>query len=82
MKKLFSILLLTLLFVGISAQKSPFTDFYNTVEIRTQDGSYVKKEQTMEFIERNKEQISFTENWEEWLKDFWSKNPDGVIEFG
>lgn len=47
MKKLFSILLLTLLFVGISAQKPQFTDFYNTVEVRTQGGSYVKKEQTM-----------------------------------
>lgn len=47
MKKLFSILLLTFLFVGISAQKSQFTDFYNTVEVVTKNGSYVKKEQTM-----------------------------------
>lgn len=39
-------------------------------------------EQTIEFIEYNKENISFVENWEERLKEFWSKNPDGVIEFG
>ena len=24
----------------------------------------------------------FSENWEDRLKEFWSKNPDGVIEFG
>lgn len=39
-------------------------------------------EQTMNFIERNKERISFTENWETKLKNFWSENPNGVIEFG
>jgi hypothetical protein len=39
-------------------------------------------EQTMEFIEKHKERISFSEDWEEELIKFWSKHPDGVIEFG
>lgn len=38
--------------------------------------------QTMEFIEKNKQLITFTENWEDNLKEFWSRNPDGIIEFG
>ena len=46
------------------------------------DDKLLSLQQTMEFIERNKERISFSENWEERLKEFWSKNPDGVIEFG
>jgi hypothetical protein len=40
-------------------------------------------EQTMKFVEQNEnEYILFSENWEEKLKEFWAKNPDGVIEFG
>lgn len=46
------------------------------------DDKLLSLQQTMQFIERNKEQMSFTENWEERLKEFWAKNPDGVIEFG
>lgn len=46
------------------------------------DAKLLSFEQTMEFIKRNKENIRFTENWEEKLKEFWAKNPDGVIEFG
>ena len=45
------------------------------------DDKLLSLEQTMEFIERNKERMSFSENWEIKLKEFWSKNPDGVIEF-
>lgn len=39
-------------------------------------------EETLDFIERNKETVSFSENWERKLVDFWEKNPNGVIEFG
>lgn len=46
------------------------------------DDKLLSLQQTMEFIELNKERISFGEDWEERLKEFWSKNPDGVIEFG
>lgn len=38
--------------------------------------------QTMEFIEKNKQLITFTKNWEDNLKEFWSQNPDGIIDFG
>jgi hypothetical protein len=38
--------------------------------------------QTMIFIEHNKEQMLFSENWKEKVEDFWLKNPNGVIEFG
>jgi len=46
------------------------------------DDTLLSLEQTMEFIEHNKERMSFIENWETRLKEFWSKNPDGLIEFG
>ena len=46
------------------------------------DDKLLSLQQTMQFIERNKERMSFSENWEDRLKEFWSKNPDGVIEFG
>lgn len=36
----------------------------------------------MEFINQHKEIMWFSENWETRLKDFWFKNPNGVIEFG
>jgi hypothetical protein len=39
-------------------------------------------EETLEFIEKNREKIIFRENWEERLRDFWAKNPKGLIEFG
>jgi hypothetical protein len=39
-------------------------------------------EQTLEFIERNKERMSFSLDWETSIKEFWTKHPDGVIEFG
>ena len=39
-------------------------------------------EQTLAFIDRYKDSMTFSENWEQRLKEFWSKNPNGVIEFG
>jgi hypothetical protein len=40
-------------------------------------------EQTLQFIDSKKEQIyHFVEDWEINLKEFWDKNPNGVIEFG
>jgi len=39
-------------------------------------------EETLAFIEKNKEIITLGENWEERLRAFWSEYPDGVIEFG
>lgn len=39
-------------------------------------------EETLEFIEKNREKITFRENWKERLRDFWAKNPNGIIEFG
>lgn len=38
-------------------------------------------EETLQFIEKNKEKITFPENWEERLIDFWVENPNGVIDF-
>lgn len=38
--------------------------------------------ESLNFIEQNKEKIYFNDNWEEKLKEFWDKNPNGVIEFG
>lgn len=49
---------------------------------RYRDDKLLSLEQTMEFIEKNKEGMYFSENWEDKLKEFWTKNPDGVIEFG
>lgn len=46
------------------------------------DDKLLSLEQTMKFIERNKKRMYFSENWEERLREFWCKNPDGVIEFG
>jgi hypothetical protein len=47
------------------------------------DDKLLSLQQTMEFIEQNKDDyILFSENWEDRLKEFWAKNPDGVIEFG
>ena len=50
-------------------------------------GSYPEQvlfslEETLEFIEKNREKIYFQENWDEQLRDFWAKNPNGIIEFG
>lgn len=39
-------------------------------------------EQALIFIEKNKDQMTFSENWKQHLVEFWSKNPYGVIEFG
>ena len=58
---------------------------HNIFRIAYSDDKLFSLEQTMAFIankEANKEVIYFSENWEERLVEFWSKNPDGVIEFG
>lgn len=39
-------------------------------------------EDTMNYISKWKDKISFSENWEDNVKKFWSENPDGMIEFG
>ena len=46
------------------------------------DDKLLSLEFTLKFIETNKDRISFSENWEEILKEFWSSNPNGIIEFG
>jgi hypothetical protein len=38
--------------------------------------------QTMKFINENKEKMSFCDDWEKYLQEFWMKNPDGMIQFG
>ena len=39
--------------------------------------------ETMEFIEKNKENVYFyIDDFENHLNKFWSENPDGMIEFG
>jgi len=35
--------------------------------------------QTLEFIEQHKSEISFSNNWLEKLEKFWRENPNGVI---
>lgn len=49
---------------------------------RYPDDKLLSYEQTMHFIKQNEKKMSFCENWEDRLKQFWSKNPNGVIEFG
>lgn len=46
------------------------------------DDKLLSLQQTMEFIKNNKDNIWFSENWEDELKKFWHENPNGVIEFG
>ena len=46
------------------------------------DDQLFSLEETMAFIECNKDRITFTENWEETLKKFWLLHPDGKIQFG
>jgi hypothetical protein len=46
------------------------------------DDKLLSLEQTIEFTVQNKEEMFFSENWEEMIKEFWLKNPNGVIEFG
>lgn len=38
--------------------------------------------ETLDFIEKNKDSVTFDYDWEARLIAFWDKNPDGVIEFG
>lgn len=46
------------------------------------DDKLLSLKQTLDFIDKNKDIISFSENWEIELKEFWDKYPNGVIEFG
>ena len=46
------------------------------------EDKFLSLEQTLAFIENNKEIVSLAANWEARLKEFWIKNPNGVIEFG
>ena len=38
--------------------------------------------ETLNFIEQNKEKVTFSENWKEKIEEFWRIFPNGVIEFG
>jgi preprotein translocase subunit SecB len=38
-------------------------------------------EQTMDFINKNKNKINFSTNYKEKLKQYWIENPNGLIEF-
>ena len=38
--------------------------------------------QTLKFIEQNKNKMSFSDHWEQSLIDFWCNNPNGLIRFG
>ncbi len=46
------------------------------------EDKFLNLEQTLEFIEKNKDIVALSDNWKENLENFWTKNPDGVIEFG
>ena len=37
--------------------------------------------QTMDFINKNKNKINLSTNYEEKLKQYWDENPNGLIEF-
>lgn len=40
------------------------------------------KEECMQFIERNKDKISFNDNTYKQLDEFWDRYPDGYMHFG